>query len=60
MGVERADSNDPLDVMDWVTLYALAVNEENAARTNSRTDRRRRHNTRRFELPHEIFRDCKC
>ena len=31
MGVERADTNDPLDVMDWVTLYALAVNEENAA-----------------------------
>jgi L-serine dehydratase len=23
--------NDPLRVMDWVTLYALAVNEENAA-----------------------------
>ncbi len=22
---------DPLRVMDWVTLYALAVNEENAA-----------------------------
>jgi L-serine dehydratase len=26
----QADS-DPLDVMDWVNLYALAVNEENAA-----------------------------
>ena len=26
---EAAD--DPLDVMDWVNLYALAVNEENAA-----------------------------
>jgi L-serine dehydratase len=26
---ETAD--DPLDVMDWVNLYALAVNEENAA-----------------------------
>jgi L-serine dehydratase len=24
-------SEDPLNVMDWVTLYALAVNEENAA-----------------------------
>ena len=23
--------SDPLDLMDWVTLYALAVNEENAA-----------------------------
>ena len=26
-----AGSADPLDAMDWVTLYALAVNEENAA-----------------------------
>jgi L-serine dehydratase len=25
------DQNDPLRAMDWVTLYALAVNEENAA-----------------------------
>ena len=25
------DSNDPLRAMEWVTLYALAVNEENAA-----------------------------
>jgi L-serine dehydratase len=25
------DAHDPLDVMDWVNLYALAVNEENAA-----------------------------
>jgi L-serine dehydratase len=24
-------TDDPLDVMDWVNLYALAVNEENAA-----------------------------
>jgi L-serine dehydratase len=24
-------AHDPLDVMDWVNLYALAVNEENAA-----------------------------
>lgn len=24
-------TSDPLDLMDWVTLYALAVNEENAA-----------------------------
>ena len=24
-------ADDPLDVMDWVNLYALAVNEENAA-----------------------------
>ena len=23
--------SDPLSVLDWVTLYALAVNEENAA-----------------------------
>ena len=26
-----ADGSDPLQAMDWVTLYALAVNEENAA-----------------------------
>ena len=25
------DTNDPFEVMDWVNLYALAVNEENAA-----------------------------
>ncbi|GAC1382579.1 MAG: L-serine ammonia-lyase [Marmoricola sp.] len=29
--VARADEQDPLDAMDWVTLYALAVNEENAS-----------------------------
>ncbi|WP_440997419.1 L-serine ammonia-lyase [Arhodomonas sp. SL1] len=28
---EQADRGDPLDVMDWVSLYALAVNEENAS-----------------------------
>lgn len=27
----RAKEGDPLEVLDWVTLYALAVNEENAA-----------------------------
>lgn len=27
----RAEQSDPLDIMDWVTLYALAVNEENAS-----------------------------
>ena len=27
----EGDGNDPLRAMDWVTLYALAVNEENAA-----------------------------
>ncbi|MBP0622343.1 L-serine ammonia-lyase [Cupriavidus consociatus] len=27
----RPVAGDPLDVMDWVNLYALAVNEENAA-----------------------------
>jgi len=27
----RGDINDPLAAMDWVNLYALAVNEENAA-----------------------------
>ncbi len=26
----RNTSNDPLSVMDWVNLFALAVNEENA------------------------------
>ncbi len=30
-GPPRADSRDPLSAMDWVSLYALAVNEENAA-----------------------------
>lgn len=31
--IERAESglSDPLSVLDWVNLYALAVNEENAA-----------------------------
>ena len=28
---EPASGGDPLKAMDWVTLYALAVNEENAA-----------------------------
>ena len=28
---ESEQDNDPLKVMDWVNLYALAVNEENAA-----------------------------
>ncbi|MGV9188809.1 L-serine ammonia-lyase [Arcanobacterium canis] len=28
---ERDDADDPLRGLDWVTLYALAVNEENAA-----------------------------
>jgi L-serine dehydratase len=27
----RVDEHDPLRAMEWVTLYALAVNEENAA-----------------------------
>ncbi|WP_433383731.1 L-serine ammonia-lyase [Actinoplanes sp. CA-142083] len=29
--VVRPDADDPLHVIDWVNLYALAVNEENAA-----------------------------
>ncbi|MDQ7051181.1 MAG: L-serine ammonia-lyase [Enterobacterales bacterium] len=29
--INRAQDNDPLCAMDWVNLYALAVNEENAA-----------------------------
>jgi L-serine dehydratase len=29
--LEKEASTDPLRVMDWVTLFALAVNEENAA-----------------------------
>jgi L-serine dehydratase len=29
--LEHDGVSDPLQVMDWVTLYALAVNEENAA-----------------------------
>ena len=29
--LERGDSSDPLVLMDWVNLFALAVNEENAA-----------------------------
>ena len=28
---QGAEPHDPLEVMDWVNLYALAVNEENAA-----------------------------
>lgn len=28
---EQKNKNDPLAVMDWVNLYAIAVNEENAA-----------------------------
>ena len=28
---QTADAADPLYAMEWVTLYALAVNEENAA-----------------------------
>jgi L-serine dehydratase len=28
---QQAASRDPLEVLDWVNLYALAVNEENAA-----------------------------
>lgn len=28
---QQAGAQDPLDIMDWVTLYALAINEENAA-----------------------------
>jgi L-serine dehydratase len=27
----KAEQGDPLEFMDWVTLYALAVNEENAS-----------------------------
>jgi L-serine dehydratase len=30
-GVDQLSATDPLRVMDWVTLFALAVNEENAA-----------------------------
>ncbi len=29
--LQRTPDRDPLDVMDWVNLYALAVNEENAS-----------------------------
>ncbi len=29
--IEAGDTSDPLYAMEWVTLYALAVNEENAA-----------------------------
>jgi L-serine dehydratase len=28
---QRASASEPLEVLDWVSLYALAVNEENAA-----------------------------
>lgn len=31
LGQPEAALSDPLSVLDWVTLYALAVNEENAA-----------------------------
>lgn len=29
--LKENDSDDPMDVMDWVNVYAIAVNEENAA-----------------------------
>ena len=29
--LKKSDSNDPLEILDWVNLYAMAVNEENAA-----------------------------
>ncbi len=29
--IERGESKDPLAPLDWVTVYAMAVNEENAA-----------------------------
>ena len=29
--LEHGDTDDPLYAMEWITLYALAVNEENAA-----------------------------
>ncbi|CAM3539228.1 L-serine ammonia-lyase [Stackebrandtia soli] len=29
--LSRQSTSDPLQIMDWVTLFALAVNEENAA-----------------------------
>lgn len=29
--LSKSDRKDPLEIMDWVSLYALAVNEENAA-----------------------------
>lgn len=28
---QRAPASEPLEILDWVSLYALAVNEENAA-----------------------------
>jgi L-serine dehydratase len=31
VSIENGDQNDPLAAMDWVTLWALAVNEENAS-----------------------------
>ncbi|WP_026972574.1 L-serine ammonia-lyase [Aliagarivorans marinus] len=31
LNAQRSTSSDPLNVMDWVNLYALAVSEENAA-----------------------------
>ncbi len=29
--MHEAAPRDPLEILDWVNLYALAVNEENAA-----------------------------
>lgn len=29
--LKQGDPNDPLEILDWVNLYAMAVNEENAA-----------------------------
>ncbi|MGG2142202.1 L-serine ammonia-lyase [Symbiopectobacterium sp. RP] len=31
LGAAGKHSNDPMDVVDWVNMFALAVNEENAA-----------------------------
>ncbi|MFT5422206.1 MAG: L-serine dehydratase [Candidatus Endobugula sp.] len=31
LAVSKIKNSDPLDVLDWVSLYALAVNEENAS-----------------------------
>ena len=54
---ENGDQNDPLVAMDWVTLWALAVNEENAAGrpvVTAPDQRRRRHHPGSSALRGEI------
>ncbi|GAA2891144.1 hypothetical protein GCM10020220_096650 [Nonomuraea rubra] len=53
----ESPEKDPLQAMDWVTLFALAVNEENAAGgriVHRAHQRRRRHHPGRPDLLHPL------